>query len=799
MDGLAANWQPAGADVPGLIAGQAIAAMISRQRLTIRGIVQGVGFRPFVYRLATELSLTGWVRNDDGGVSLEIQGMETQLAAFSQRLQHERPAQARVDSIECQPMAPQGPTGSGFRILGNQKTAGGRFDAAIGPDTAVCQHCLAELFAPADRRYRYAFINCTDCGPRYTIARHLPYARAATSMAGFTQCDACQSEYVDPAHRRFHAEPNACPDCGPQLRLLDAGGQAIDGDAIAATLARLRSGEIVAIKGLGGFHLACDARQLAAVVRLRERKQREEKPLALMFANPASLAPYVAVAPAEAQQLAAPERPIVLLQKRAAADAAFAGIAPGVAWLGAMLPYTPMHYLLFHEAAGRPAGTDWLAEPQPLVLVMTSANPHGEPLVTGNDEALKRLAGMADAYLLHDRDIVTRCDDSVLRVPAATGEPQFIRRARGYTPRAIRLTQRGRDVLALGGMFKNTICFTRNSQAFVSPHIGDLDHAATCLALEQTVHHLHHVLQVRPQAVAHDLHPDFYSTRLALQLAANWQVPAIAVQHHHAHIAAVLAEYGIDQPVLGVAFDGVGLGDDGEAWGGELLAVAGAQYERIGHLRRIALPGGDRAAREPWRMAASALHMLGRGGEIASRFPRQASAAMLGQVLAGKARLPHTSSMGRWFDAAAGLLDIQPRMSFEGQAAMRLEGMAAAHGDVSLPAEHQIRMEAGKSVLDLSLLLQYISAESDAARAAACFHAGLVVGLADWIEQAAQSQGLRVVACGGGCWMNAILAQGLRRALQQRGLRMLEAHAVPPNDGGLALGQAWVARARPDF
>jgi len=770
--------------------------MISRQRLTVRGIVQGVGFRPFIYRLAHELSLSGWVRNDGKGVSIEVEGEAAKLAALQKRLRKEAPALARLDSVQAEEIAPLGIADAEFRIIDNPVHAQGRFDAAIGPDSAICRNCLAELFDPANRRYRYAFINCTDCGPRYTIVRHLPYSRAETSMAGFMQCQACQSEYTDPAHRRFHAEPNACPACGPQLSLCDGGGRPIPGDPIAETLNRLRQGEIVAIKGLGGFHLACDARRPEAVARLRERKQREEKPLALMFANTVSIADYALTTADEIEQLRAPERPIVLLQKQSACDLAFPGVAPGVAWLGAMLPYTPLHYLLFHEAVARPSDADWLEKAQDLALVMTSANPRGEPLVIANDEALARLAGIADAFLLHDRDIVARCDDSVLRVLPATRHPQFVRRARGYTPRSIRLAQHGPDVLALGGVFKNTLCFTRRELAFLSPHIGDLDHVATCLALEEAVGHLLHILEVQPKAVAHDKHPDFFSTRLALQLGEAWNVPTIAVQHHHAHIGAVLAEHGIQEPVLGLALDGVGLGDDGTAWGGELLNVSGGRYDRLGHLRTLAMPGGDRAAREPWRMAASALHRLGRGNEIAVRFADQPGADIVAQMLDRQARTPMTSSLGRWFDAAAGMLGVQPRMSFEGQAAMRLEGLAASYGQVSTSPLHEICLEDGMSVLDLSPLLQRLSAEGNAGRGAAIFHAGLIAALADWVEQSAQTIGLRVIACGGGCFLNALLQRGLRQALDERGLTMLEAQAVPPGDGGLSLGQAWVAQAQ---
>lgn len=763
--------------------------LLRQQRLIVRGIVQGVGFRPFVYRLAQQLSLCGWVRNDGQGVTLEVQGTAAALAELPRRLRSEAPPLAVIEQIEVTALAPDTLLAPGFSII---ESAGSAAEAAIGPDSAICPACLQELFDPANRRYRYPFINCTDCGPRYTLVAGLPYDRSKTSMAGFAQCPACLSEYRLPTHRRFHAEPNACPACGPQLMLVAADGTHQTGDPLAQTLVRLQAGEVVAIKGLGGFHLACDARNPQAVARLRQRKNREAKPLALMVANAVSLADWVEPDAAAVRLLQSPERPIVLQRKRAAADLALPGVAPGVAWLGAMLPYTPLHYLLFHEAAGRPEGLDWLQQAQPLVLVMTSANPHGEPLVTDNAEALQQLPALADAILLHDRGIVTRCDDSVVR-PMPDGQPQFVRRARGYTPRGLTLAQSGASVLALGGFFKNTLCLTRAQQAFVSQHIGDLDRVAVCLSLEHASQHLQHLLNLTPQAVAHDLHPDFFSTRLAQQLAERWQVPLVAVQHHHAHIASVLAEHGVEQPVLGLALDGVGLGDDGQAWGGELLLVDGADYQRLGSLRTIALPGGDRAAREPWRMGAAALALLERQDEIAVRYAAQPGAAQLAQLLARDC--PRTSSMGRWFDAAAGLLGLLPRMQFEGQAAMLLEGLAEHYGPVTL-AQPLHRISPDGSELDLAPLLQALSQQPDTAAAAAGFHAGLIEALADWLQQAAERTGLRRVACGGGCFLNAVLARGLRQALQRRGLLMLEAQAVPPGDGGLSLGQAWVARHR---
>jgi hydrogenase maturation protein HypF len=763
------------------------APLRERRRLAVRGIVQGVGFRPFVHRLASDLALDGEVRNDAAGVTIELEGPREALDRFEARLATEAPRLARIDAVQVDPVPVRGGV-PGFAI---GASAGGRVATAIGPDTAICDDCLAELFEPRDRRYRYAFINCTNCGPRFTITRALPYDRPMTSMAAFLQCPECRAEYTTPTDRRFHAEPNACPACGPALALRAIDGTSIDGDPLAGTLALLRQGGIVAIKGLGGYHLACDARQGKAVATLRERKSREAKPFAVMAANVASLDALVGIDAAERTLLESAERPIVLLRKRAGADAALPGIAPGLAWLGAMLPCTPLQYLLFHEAAGRPPGGAWLAGAHDLVLVMTSANPGGQPLVIGDDEAHRRLRGIADAVLSHDRAIVTRCDDSVARVGSA-GAVQFVRRARGYTPRAVRLAGKGPSVVATGGWFKNTACVTRGDEAFVTPHIGDLDNAPTCEALERAVGHLTGILEIAPDAVAHDLHPDFFSTRLAGELASRWSVPAIGVQHHHAHVAAVAAEHRVETAVLGLALDGVGLGTDGTAWGGELLLVERGTFARLGHLAALGLPGGDRAAREPWRMAASVLARGGRSGEIARRFADEPAAAMVSTMLARGVRVPATTSAGRWFDAAAGVLGVSRRMAFEGQAAMQLEGLAEAHGTVAA-APGLFTIDADH-VLDLTPLAMRLADSDDAGRGAALFHAVLIEALAEWVEAAARRTGLATVACGGGCFLNAILARGLRAALTRRGITMLEASAVPPNDGGLALGQAAVAR-----
>ncbi len=777
----------------------AVLASRQQQALRIRGRVQGVGFRPFVYRLATDLGLDGWVRNDGEGVLIVLAGDDAQLASFRARLDQERPALAQVDSVVLIP-ARRLTIGRGFRI---EASGIGPVSTDITPDAAICGDCQAELFDPADRRWRYPFINCTHCGPRFTITRGLPYDRPLTSMARFALCPQCQSEYDDPRDRRFHAQPNACPLCGPQLALVDARGKPMAADdVIAAAVARIAGGGILAVKGLGGFHLVCDARNATAVAKLRARKQRDEKPFAVMVPNVASVRIFAQVSAAAAALLASVERPIVLLPKAGDSDALLPGVAPGLAEIGLMLPYTPIQYLLLHEAAGRPQGTAWLEQPQALPLVMTSANPGGEPLVIGNDEAIERLGHIADAILLHDRDIVVRCDDSVVRAAAAPDRaPVFIRRARGYTPAPIELARAGACVLATGGHFKNTACLTRGTQAFLSPHIGDLDNAASRQALEEAVAHLQRVLEIRPEAIAHDWHPDFFSSQLALRLADELNVPAFGVQHHHAHIAALAAEHRIDVPLLGVALDGIGLGDDGAAphlaaaglWGGELLRLDGGGFTRLGHLRELPLAGGDRAAREPWRMAAAVLHAIGRGDEIGDRFSAQRAAAAVAEMLARDVNCPRTSSAGRWFDAAAGLLGVSDVMNYEGQAAMQLEALAARHGGVALDSGLW-RVDDG--VLDLLPLVERLADERDAAAGAALFHATLAAALAEWIATAARRQRLTTVALGGGCFLNRVLSAQLTALLRARGLTVLAARLAPPNDGGLALGQAWVALQR---
>ncbi len=737
-------------------------AVGERLGVRVRGAVQGVGFRPFVYRLAQRLALTGWVCNDGAGVAIEVQG--ARVAELVAALRAELPRLARLDAVEIERLPPA--TETGFEI---RASVGGRVETAIGPDVAICDACLAELFDPADRHYLYPFLNCTDCGPRYTLTRALPYDRRHTSMAGFALCADCAAELHDPANRRFHAQPIACPACGPRLDT-----------SVGEIMARMAKGEIVAVKGLGGFHLACDARNAAAVARLRQAKERDDKPFAVMVLNRASAERVATLDPVSADLLEDPARPIVIVPRL---DPGLAeALAPGLPSLGLMLPYTPLHYLMFHEALGRPDGLNWLAQACEVALVMTSANPGGEPLVVDNDEARRRLATIADAIVTHDRAIVVRADDSVMRVIG--GRPSFIRRARGQVPRAIRLSRSGPSVLAVGPYLKNTVTLTRGDEAFVSQHVGDLDGPEAIRFFEETVDHLQRIVAVSPEIVAHDLHPDFPSTRYAEALG----LPTVAVQHHHAHVAAILAEHGEDGPALGLALDGFGLGADGGSWGGELLQVEGGELIRLGHLAALAQPGGDAAAREPWRMAAAVLQALGRGDEIPRRFADRPGAKVIAQMLEKGVNCPPTSGAGRWFDAAAGLLGLRPVQSYEGQAPMELEGLVTA--PEILPGAWHI----ADGVLDLLPLLAALI-DREPVAGANLFHGTLVAALADWIEQAAAATGLRTVALAGGCFLNAVLSEGLARALAARGLTPLLAHALPPNDGGVSLGQAWVALA----
>jgi hydrogenase maturation protein HypF len=739
---------------------------LQRRQVRVRGAVQGVGFRPFVWSLAQRLGLSGWVLNDSDGVLAEIEGGGEAVDAFIHALQSDAPPLARIDAVEAGICMPKGQ--GGFEIRTSQ--AGTAARTAITPDMATCEACLEDIFTPGNRRHLYAFTNCTHCGPRYTITRRLPYDRAETSMAPFAMCDACQAEYDNPADRRFHAQPNACPDCGPRLSMPPAD--------IAE---RLRKGEILAIKGLGGFHLAVDGRNDEAVARLRRRKLRDGKPFAVMVANLASAKRLAHLSEVEETLLTDRRRPVIVAKAKSP-NGLSPEVSRGLNTVGLMLPYAPVHHLIFHAACGAPRSLHWLEQAQELALVMTSANPGGEPLVTGNAEAFERLGRIADGFVSHDRDILVRCDDSVVRV--INGAPAYLRRARGATPEPVRLPREVPPTLAVGGHLKNTVCVTRGREAFVSQHIGDLDNASVFGFFRETVSHLTAILDVTPERVACDLHPDFLSSRFAVETG----LALVRVQHHHAHIAATAAEHGIEGPHLGLALDGFGLGPEGASWGGEFLRVDGAVCERVGRLSRLRQPGGDAAARAPWRMGAAALHAMGRGDEIAERFAAFDGAPMVAAMLTRAMNAPETSSCGRWFDAACGLLRVKSVSDFEGEAPMALESLVT-HTDVMADGW---QIDADGAV-DLTPLLAAMM-DLDPISGANLFHGTLAAALAEACLRQIEALGLpaRVLA-GGGCFQNRVLSEALSANLARYGVELVLPQRVPANDGGLSLGQAWVA------
>lgn len=750
-----------------------------RRRIRVTGVVQGVGFRPFVYSLAHGSGLTGVVRNRGDGVEIEVQGPAALVDRFGDRLIGQPPPLARIDTVDVDALT----LCSDDEVFLIAASEAGVVRTGPAPDAAVCASCLDELFDPDDRRYRYGFVNCTDCGPRATIIRSLPYDRAATSMADFALCPECRNEYEDPGDRRFHAQPVACPACGPRLQLLDPSGRRTGGaDAIAGAWTILRDGGILAVKGLGGFHLMGDAMQPTVVARLRALKRRPTRPFAVMAANVPSLRTWVDASGGEAL-LASVARPIVLLPRRDEAAEVLERIAPGLATLGVLLPYTPVHYLLFHEAAGRPTGTLWLEQMQPFLWICTSANRAGAPLMTDSDEVCDGLGVEVDGILTHDRAIVVRADDSIVRPRAQA--PIILRRARGYADAAFESGD-GPPVLALGAALKNTVCIVHGRRGYVSPHIGDLGHPDTRRAMRGAIGRLVSLTGTRPAVVAHDLHPDGYGQILARRLADEWGAETVGVQHHHAHIAAVAAEHGFEGRLLGWALDGFGWAPGDAAWGGELLLLEGSRATRVGHLRPLALAGLDQAAREPWRMAAAVLVEIGRPEEVARRFGVDRARA----IEAVLARSGHTTSAGRLFDAVAALLGGPSCVSYEGEAAMWLESVARRHGPCA--AWYQ-GYRIGPSELDFGPLLARLVDEPDAGRGAALFHATLAHGLAAMAVQCAKEYALATVALGGGCFANELLSAVVRMRLAAAGLTVLEARALPPNDGGISVGQAWVA------
>ena len=805
-----------------------------RTALLAAGQVQGVGFRPFIYRLAVEGGLSGSVGNTSDGVRIEVQGPPEQVDAFAVRLRRELPPLARLTRLEITELPPvDGETE--FVIVASHGHAG--HSVLVSPDVGICEDCLRDMHTPGDPRFGYAFTNCTNCGPRYTITRSIPYDRATTSMACFPFCPRCEAEYRDPLDRRFHAQPVACPQCGPRLWLVDnpllpPGGtlppdsapanwpgpetlpsEASMRDAVARAAALLREGHLLALKGLGGFQLACDARSARSVALLRLRKRRPHKPLALMVPDLATARELCDLAPEHEALLLCPEKPIVLCPARKGCLPP--AIAPDTAGIGLMLPYTPLHAVLFDELV-RLAAT--AGEPAP-VLVMTSANASGEPICLGNREALRRLAHLADAWLLHDRDILVRVDDSVagVRPLPADGEkpaaaPFFYRRARGYVPRPVMLPEAwGTDlpcVLGAGGELKATLCLTRGNEAFVSQHVGDLENAPTFGFYEEVARHLQDLLEVRPAAVVCDLHPDFLSTRHATELARREGLPLWHLQHHAAHAASVLTEHGHTGPALALTLDGTGLGTDKSIWGGELLFMEldAPRWQRLGRLTPFRLPGGEAAIREPWRIALGLALQTGMapemlagiwtacadGGDDVRRAPQAMAITAVSEMWRRGLNCPPTSSAGRLFDAVSAALGLCTHITYEGQAAIRLE----EHQDLSVTMAMPFSIKERGGLLELDTaafflhLLELRRTGVSVPDLARRFHLGLAEGLADLALSGARRCGVRTVALSGGVFHNRTIALLLPEALARRGLVPLTHHALPPGDGGLSYGQA---------
>ena len=765
-----------------------VSTLIKRQRIVVRGIVQGVGFRPFVYGLATSLNLTGFVRNDSSGVTIEVEGTLSALQAFQQALRNEAPPLARIDTFSVHFQPRRGDTT--FMIVRSQ--TGSQRRALISPDVAPCDDCLRELKDPLDRRYHYPFINCTNCGPRFTIVEDIPYDRGNTTMRFFSLCPDCQAEYEDPLNRRFHAQPNACPICGPRVIVNRQGSIDHDQFSTGATALNeagrlLSEGKILAIKGLGGYHLACDALNAAAVSRLRRRKRREARPFALMIPDLATAQWLCFISAAEASLLQSRRRPIVLLQQRPDTPVAPA-VAPCYDTLGLMLPYTPLHTLLLDAFAG------CIDPEQPAVLVMTSGNVSEEPIAYDDEDARQRLQALAEGWLSHNRGIYSRCDDSVTRV--AAGGEQLFRRSRGYAPEPVKLAQPfPRAVLACGGHLKNTFCLGKDDQAFVSHHIGDLENLETLMAFREGVEHFERLFDVRPEVVAYDLHPDYLATGYALDRDVAHK---IGVQHHHAHVASVMAEHGLVGPVIGVAADGTGYGTDGAVWGCEIMVADLQTFERLAHLAYVPLPGGEQAVRQPWRMAAVYLQAAYADDflELTIPFVRcldQQRWRPLAQMIAREINSPPTSSLGRLFDAVAALLCLRDEVIYEGQAAVELEMLA-------IPVENPYPfIISNDPVMDLDVAPMIRAIVSDlqqdvpAPVIAGRFHATIARLLATACLRAQEETGIQTVALSGGVFQNRLLLELLIALLEAEGFQVYINRQVPPNDGGLSLGQAAVA------
>ena len=771
-------------------------------RIRIKGIVQGVGFRPFIYGLAIRYQLQGWVRNTSGGVEIEISGPHDQLEYFLSSIVHETPPLAQIESVYKDPI--QGNEYEGFQILESHTVVGDY--QPISPDVSICQDCLQELFTPSDFRFRYPFINCTNCGPRFTIIKNIPYDRPETTMWDFTLCPVCKAEYENPLDRRFHAQPVACPECGPEIWIESPSqpkSQRIAGDqALLLTQQALSEGKIAAIKGLGGFHLACDAENPAAVAALRERKNRPAKPLAVMMPDLDTIRRFCDLSDEQAALLASPQCPILLLDENPDHPLP-EGIAPGQNTLGVMLPYTPLHYLLF-------SNQDQFPQAPYQALVMTSANIRGNPILTKNEEVREQLDQIADVFLFHNRQIHIHCDDSVFRA-AASGDNQAdlffpVRRSRGYAPQPLTSPRSGPSVLAVGAELKNTFCLTKENNAFLSQHLGDLKNLQTLTSFRHSIDHFATLFRIELSLLVRDLHPDYLSTSYALEYHHRFDTPLLGVQHHHAHIASCLADNNDPghEPVIGMAFDGIGYGDDGEIWGGEVLLADYRSYQRFGHLEYFPLPGGDLAIKEPWRIGLALLHHLGIPWD--QSFPVVAYAQSLEEGLPGvkpidvlqnqlisQINTPLTSSIGRLFDGVASLLGVRQTISYEGQAAIELEALADPDEDGAYPLEVSAENIINLSAL-ISGLLHDFQLGVQVPTLSARFHNTLAALVLELAQRARQEHSLNRVALSGGVWQNMSLLTKSIHFLSREGFQVLTHHHVPPNDGGISFGQAVVGQ-----
>ena len=751
--------------------------MQKRVGIKVAGIVQGVGFRPYIYRLADRFQLTGQILNDAQGVEIEIQGEETNTEEFLKTLLEQPPPLALITGIQTSVIPLR--TESEFNII--RSSADLAKNTLISPDIASCPDCLDELFNPEDRRHFYPFINCTNCGPRYTIITDIPYDRPSTSMKRFIMCRNCQAEYDDPENRRFHAQPNACPVCGPQFYLRDNQGNVWKEEAVQKAISNLEQGSIVAIKGLGGFHLAVDARNTLSVQYLRDRKHRFEKPLALMVRDIDTAKKIVFLSEKEQILLASLQRPIVLCRKTG--DTGISSlISPDNNYFGILLPYTPLHEILFRLSTFD-------------ALVMTSANMSEEPICYRNEECKTRLAEVADYFLDHDREIYTRCDDSVMRI--CSGQPVFIRRSRGYVPRPVLLKEKGSSVLAVGGHLKNTVCLTKNNFAFVSQHIGDLENLITLGVFEETIQHLRKLFEISPQHIIHDLHPDYLSTRWVQE---NAGIPFTGLQHHYAHILSVMAENDLVEPVVGLSLDGTGYGTDGTIWGGEILICNRHDFQRYAHFEHVPMPGGEQAILQPWRMAVAYLKQYCPDASewYGHLFPQlEKPIGLITRMIDKKINSPLSSSCGRLFDAVSALLGLKNTVSYEGQAAILLEALGEKNTEKSTLdiGEIQIKKVNEHYILSpaeiIPKIVQYRLQNRSINELSKSFHDRLSDGLVRIAVQACHENSLKKIALSGGCFQNAVLLNNLHQELTKRGFQVYFNTQVPANDGGIALGQAY--------